>query len=180
MGDMRASILAALALVLVPASAAAKQPKLTPVIPVGNSGANQYVENVPTAGGNRPAIGIAQQESGGGSGSTGSTGATASVTVAVAPLTHSTQRALAHQGSDGRRTAAIAKITAPVKPVVSSGTGTASGTPVADKSEGFLSAMFRSLTGGGENGGGQGFLPLMLILTVVGFGALALRRRRTN
>ncbi|MDQ6605144.1 MAG: hypothetical protein M3Z06_01180, partial [Actinomycetota bacterium] len=95
---MRLSLIAAAAaavgLVATPAASAYK------LAPPGNSAVSQYVENVPGAKGNVPTLAI---HSHGGSSSSGASGA-------VAP---STQQALASQGSDGARAAALANAAAP-------------------------------------------------------------------
>src|SRR5947209_12491732 len=96
---MRAFIVVALVVLGLPASAvASKQPYIT-LVPPGNSGANQYVENVPTASGNGSTSNLTQP-----SGPGGSRGGA---------LPASTQTALAHQGANGVRAAAIAAATAP-------------------------------------------------------------------
>lgn len=166
---MRAFLIAAALSLAFPAAGAAK---LRPYIPPGNSGANEYVESVPTAGGSNATGNVI--ESGGGS--------------ALAP---GTQSALARQGRDGRATAAVANETAPrnlrhrfrrhVGPSVTGGS-TGSGSPGAGTSPEAggspAGAVLKSLFG--LQGQGGAALPAILILAALVLGAERMWRRRAS
>ncbi len=167
---MRALLIAAVLSLAFPAAGAAK---LRPYIPPGNSGANEYVESVPTAGGSNPTGNVI--ESGGGS--------------ALAP---GTQSALARQGRDGRATAAVANETAPPnlrhrhrQHIGASGAGggsTGSGSPGAGTSPEAggspAGAVLKSLFG--LQGQGSAALPAILILAALVLGAERMWRRRAS
>lgn len=89
-------LLVALAAVFMPAGALADQA----YIPPGNSGANQYVEDVPTAAGNSSSNTVARHRSHAGSNHASSVPA-------------STLHKLQRSGSDGRMAAALATASAP-------------------------------------------------------------------
>jgi hypothetical protein len=168
--SVRPLLIAAVLVVALPASASAK---LRPYIPPGNSGANEYVESVPTAGGDNSTRNVIS------SGDQGS---------ALAPAT---QRALKRAGADGRAAAAIANATAPrsrhqhrgVQVGAGGGGGTAGGGGGAGSSASGASAVggvLRSLVGLQGPGGLGGVLPAILIATVLAFGAGRVWRRRTS
>lgn len=172
---MRALLIAAALSLALPAAGAAK---LRPYIPPGNSGANEYVESVPTAAGNN---------------STGNViGSGASGPSVLAPYTRS---ALASQGRDGRATAALANATAPptlrgrhqrhVGPGAggssgagSSGAGSSGGGVPAGSGGSPAAAVLKSLFG--LQGGGGAVLPVLLILAALVLGAERMWRRRTS
>lgn len=167
---MRALLIAAALSLALPAAGAAK---LRPYIPPGNSGANEYVESVPTAAGNN---------------STGNViGSGASGPSVLAP---STRSALATQGRDGRATAALANATAPatlrdrhrrhVAPGAggSSGAGSSGGGVPAGSGGSPAAAVLKSLFG--LQGGGGAVLPVLLILAALVLGAERMWRRRTS
>jgi hypothetical protein len=152
---MRRSIaaLATLAALVVPAAALAAQPGPPP----GNSGADQYTENIPTAGGS--------QTTGGGGGAGGGGGGSA-----VSP---GTVRELQGQGSAGKGAAAFAQATAPRGAhrgeAASEGGG---GTPIGD--------VLKQVTGAdSDSGGGMGLvLPIVLGASLLAAVGLLLARRR--
>jgi hypothetical protein len=167
---VRALLIAAALSLALPAAGAAK---LRPYIPPGNSGANEYVESVPTAAGNN---------------STGNViGSGASGPSVLAP---STRSALATQGRDGRATAALANATAPatlrdrhrrhVAPGVggSSGAGSSGGGVPAGSGGSPAAAVLKSIFG--LQGGGGAVLPVLLILAALVLGAERMWRRRTS
>ncbi len=167
---MRALLIAAALSLALPAAGAAK---LRPYIPPGNSGANEYVESVPTAAGNN---------------STGNViGSGASGPSVLAP---STRSALASQGRDGRATAALVNATAPatlrdrhrrhVAPGAggSSGAGSSGGGVPAGSGGSPAAAVLKSLFG--LQGGGGAVLPILLILAALVLGAERMWRRRTS
>lgn len=159
-----------LIIVLFPAAASARHRPV--VVPPGNSGANQYVEVLPTAGGGRPSGTIHSGGSGGGSGG----------------LSPGTQQALARGGSDGLGAAALAHATAPTGQAARSGSGRHHGasngsganTSNSARSTGSVSpitTLVRAMTGSTHGGIGL-LLPVILVVLALGGGALALRRRR--
>ena len=181
---MRALGLGILIILLIPAAAGAR---VRTVAPPGNSAVNQYVESVPTAGGGRPTGTI---HAGGSAGSGGS-----------GPVAPSTQHALAQQGADGLAAAALARATAPAagaspsNRASSTGSGGTSGagthsipraggaglhpsTGSAGGGSSGVAAVLKTLTGSSSHGGLGLLLPLILIVTAIGSGVFALRRRR--
>jgi hypothetical protein len=143
------------------------------VIPPTNSGADQYVESVPTAGGNRSSHPV-----GGG-------GAAARTSGSIAP---STQAALIHQGVVGRRTAELARRFAPAKVRhksrghssggASAGAGSDGGASGSGSSP--LGTLVRALVGAPGHGAPGSVVPIALILATLGVGAVALRHRRAG
>jgi hypothetical protein len=155
-------VAAALAAAL-PASASAK---LRPYIPPGNSGANEYVESVPTAGGDK---------------STGNVIASGDTASALAP---STRAALRRAGADGRRAAAFANATAPPRgrQGVHIVAATGGGTPGAGagSSQTPAGGILRSLFGLQGQGGLGGALPAILIASMLALAAGRVLRRRAS
>lgn len=170
---------AALALVLSAVLAPSAAAKHTPLAPPGNSGIGQYVEIIPTASGSRPtstihrrggargstAAGVGQ--GGGPGGSSGVSGATA--------------HALSADGPTGAAAANLARATAPrgvtahqrhVLVRVFPPTASVAGAPSP------VSSVLGGLTGSSSSGGLGLLLPVLLIVTLVGAGALALIRHR--
>ena len=167
---MRALLIAAALSLALPAAGAAK---LRPYIPPGNSGANEYVESVPTAAGNNSTGNVIE------SGASG-----------PSVLAPSTRSALATQGRDGRATAALANATAPatlrerhrrhVAPGAggSSGAGSSGGGVPAGSGGSPAAAVLKSIFG--LQGGGGAVLPVLLILAALVLGAERMWRRRTS
>ena len=159
---MRSAVIGLLLSLVLPASALATTKTIAPP---GNSGVSQYQEDVPTAKGNRPSNTIVP--SGGTHGGGGSGGNVSS----------STLRAFDKQGSAGRKAAALAEATAPTAPTRTRPTN---GTGVTQSSGSSpVTSLVKALTGSSSNGGGLGpLLPIILIASLLGAGALALMRRR--
>jgi hypothetical protein len=154
---------------LLPAGASAFS-----VIPPSNSGADQYVESVPTAGGSRSSTPLAT---------------TAPSTRAIESVTPSTQAVLVRQGADGRRTAALARRFAPpgarqrsrsAGRLGRSSGGGSSGGGSSGSGSSPLGTLVDALIGSGTNGGSGAAVPIALILSTFGVGAVALRRRRSG
>jgi hypothetical protein len=157
-------------------------------VPPGNSGLDQYTENIPGAGGNHPTGGGGSHHPGGGGGGSGS-----SVTPGV---THT----LDSQGPAGQGAASLAAATAPdvggnapaghpgksggsANAKGGSGTtasGAASGGNAAPGGSGSgVDAIAAELTGSGVDNGMGIFLPIILGAALIGaLGLVALRLRR--
>jgi hypothetical protein len=148
----------------------------------GNAEVGQYLENVPGPCGD-------QSIGGGGSGDQG----TSSGSGSSAGLPSGTISQLTSQGSAGAQAASFAEATNPGGPdrAGSSGNGSASESSAdagteSDDGGSLLSAIGHWVTGNdasaSDTGQGLGtWLPILLIAVLLGgFGALALRRRRTG
>ncbi len=157
-------------------------------VPPGNSGLDQYTENIPGAGGNHPTGGGGSHHPGGGGGGSGSS---------VSPgVTHT----LDSQGPAGQGAASLAAATAPdvggnapaghggksggsANAKGGSGTtasGAASGGNAASGGSGSgVDAIAAELTGSGVDNGMGIFLPIILGAALIGaLGLVALRLRR--
>jgi hypothetical protein len=167
---MRPLRLLALASLTLLASAVPASAKTT-VAPPGNSGVQQYLEVVPSAGGDRP-----PSHRGG------------------SALTKHEARRLDAQGADGRALRQIIDASAPdavrqaakrsrhrspagrVRPSASGPSKAAQGTPRQGSS--VLSSAAKSLSTGAEAGGMGLLLPVLLIGSAGAIGGIALLRRR--
>lgn len=179
---MRAALIALIVAAAFPAAAGAA---LVPIVPPSNSGADQYVENVPTAGGNRPTQSIPRHPRPGRRG--------------VLPA--ATGTALARQGSDGQTVAAFTQATAPGSGSSShrhshagapagggsggsGGTGASVGAGASGGSSGSgpVHAVVASLTGSGTGGGLSGgvLLACLIVAAIAVAGVAAWRRRSTT
>jgi hypothetical protein len=168
---MKVRLLVSLALLVFPASALAST---HPVIPSGNSGANEYIETLPSASGQgraevRPPSNPHPASSG-------------TSTVGSPALPTPVASSLARRGHDGRAAARFARATGPsgarhrdLPASVSQGGGPK---PPAGSSP--VSTVLGSLTGLSGGGGLGAALPIMLVLIAVWIAGLALRRRRTT
>lgn len=169
--SMRKTWITALVALIVSAPAVAR-PRT--IAPPGNSGVSQYVESIPTAAGGRPTSTITPSGGGGGGGRGGSSA-----------LSPANQAALVRQGSDGVQAAALARATAPAKTAAASHRGAVTGVrphaPVAAGSgPSPATALVKALTGSASGGGLGPLLPVILVVSAVGAGLLALRRRRAT
>jgi hypothetical protein len=160
--DMRIvlALLSALALAL-PAAAAAQ----TQNAPPGNSGVDEYLETVPSAGGNRPPHRGEHKPSG-------------------STLSPAARKALESQGKDGQRVAAIVEATDPTSP---SHKKTATGDDVAptprsaDLQGSGDSALHAVLSAAGGADSGMGFVfPLLIAGTLALVAVSVLLRRRAS
>ena len=171
---IRASFLAAIALLIVPAAALGQG-----YAPPGNSAIDQYSENVPTAGGERPF-----EPSGGGSGDQGSGGSGAgSGSQGGSPpppaLPQAAEQALSRQGPDGQRAAELAGAGLPDRAAISDARPVAPSADLPDSDRGPLSAIGGALSG--SNSGGMGLLfPLLLIATLALAAFAGFRARRSK
>lgn len=152
--------LACTLLLAMPAAAAASHQTLPP----GNSGADEYVEGVPGAGGDKPSGNVGQGDDAGGG-----------------TLPPAAQEALGAQGTDGEKAAGLAAATAP-DDAKNAGSGTDEGSgggKGSDPSGSRVGQVVEALTGSGSDGMGV-VLPLILVTTVVVALALLLSRRRRD
>jgi hypothetical protein len=174
-------LLIAVVAVALPAAASARGCTHS-IAPPGNSGVNQYVETVPTAGGGCPTSTI---HSGGTHGG------------AVSP---GTTHALSSLGANGRGAAAFADATGTVRARTSQvrasqkhkGSSSHSQTTLGGPSGGSggsggnsgsggspASAVIKTLSGSGGGGGLGVLLPIILAAVAVAAAGLAVTRRRT-
>jgi hypothetical protein len=175
---MRSLIIGLIVAAALPAGAiAAGSPRLPgrALLPQGNSGVNQYIESVPTAGGQRPTYSVNPTRP-------GSQGASAGLAPAV-------RSGLARQGEAGRQTARLAHDYAPPKHRSprrhaagaaggSSTQGTPSGGSTGDRGPSAAAILVRSVTGFTSEGGLGAGLAVLLVLAALGAGGLGLARRR--
>jgi hypothetical protein len=171
--------------------------------PPGNSGIGQYVEIIPTASGSRPTNTVHNHGGGQGgaiptgpsaaSGTSASSGTSSSSgTLAPVPewasagssgVSGATAQALAAQGSAGQATANLARATNPGGATLHQAGPV--GPPAPIRSVGGASSpvgsVLGTLTGSSSSGGLGALLPVLLIIALVGAGAMALlRHRRTT
>lgn len=188
--SMRKTWITALVALIVSAPAVAR-PRT--IAPPGNSGVSQYVESIPTAAGGRPTSTITPSGGGGGGGRrdrptstiTQSGGGGGGGRGGSSALSPANQAALVRQGSDGVQAAALARATAPAKTAAASHRGAVTGVrphaPVAAGSgPSPATALVKALTGSASGGGLGPLLPVILVVSAVGAGLLALRRRRAT
>lgn len=174
-----------LALAILLATPAWAQARVHAIAPPGNSGVSQYLETVPTAGGNQPTNTVHPRAGGvgaGGSGGPGSTGGNGG-SGAVVHIAPSTQRALAEKGPDGVAAAALAQATAPrggSSRAVAGGAAAASSAPATSTDDGSspTASVFKALTGSTGGGGVGPLLPIVLIGSALAAAGLGLTRRR--
>jgi len=192
---MRLFALGLIAVIALPASAAAKGHSQT-IAPPGISGVSQYVETVPTAHGGQPVSSV--HNGGGGSGHShggGGSGTSGGGSGGAGAISPSTQHALDSQGADGRAAAAFIQATAPtgVQSTTQGQSGTGNSASNGGASTGSnaaasqdngpspANAVFHALTGSSSSGGLGSILPIILIVSVLGLSTLAiLRRKRTT
>lgn len=181
---------AAFALAILLAAPVSAQASVHTIAPPGNSGVGQYLETLPTAGGNQPtntvhpnAGGVGGGAGGGQSGGPPTTGGALGAGgsdgsgVTIAPAT---RRALAAQGPTGAAAAALAQATAPRTAHPSPAVGRDGAASPSDGSSPAAS-VFKALTGSTSGGGLGPLLPIALIGSLLAGGVLALvRRRRTD
>jgi hypothetical protein len=162
------------------------------VAPPGNSAVSQYLEVVPTAGGNRPSNTVHPGGAGGSGGAAGLGGSGGS-----GALTPATQHALAQQGPDGHGVATLAGSTAATSQPGSSGvipghrrrppstarsnavTPTSASGRSGDGGSSPLSTFANAVTGSSTRGGLSPLLPAIFIVIMLGGGLIAALRRRT-
>ena len=162
------------ALAIVPGTALAQD----------NSAIDEYTENVPSGGGDKPSDEVGSGSDGNGSGSDGNGGGNA--------LPGSSSEALESQGGDGAAAAALAQATAPE----SSGAGTEQGSSgdgagaeqgssgdgasesgSSGDSDGVLASV-GDIVGGSDDDGLGIALPIALIATLIAAIAFVVARRR--
>lgn len=183
----------ALALLLVALTPLAAQARNHPVVPPSNSGADQYVEIIPTAGGGRPTHGIhAPGHAGGGHGPSAPSGGARSGSGSAVPssaVPGSAGHAMAGQGRLGAAALAFAQATAPptrarggatTNPIAhaagAAGQAAAPASTAVDERPASASVL-DSLSGGSAGGLGVA-LPILLGVILVAAVAVRWRRRR--
>src|SRR4051794_36884103 len=152
----RVLTLVLLAALAAPAAAGAQGS----VAPPGNSGVDEYLETIPTAGGATKPPGSHNGHN----------------------LSAATRRQLAAQGADGQAAAALAESTAPSR--AGHGTGTKIHQLPADEvrepsGSGIPAAIAKAVEGSGSGGMGI-WLPILLIASALAIGAAAVARRRST
>jgi hypothetical protein len=179
MGSMnKIFLLVALAAAAVPSAATARS---TTVAPPGNSAVNQYLENVPTASGSRPANTIHVGGGGVSGGSGGSGGSSGSGGGGSSAVSAGTQQALSRQGGDGLAAAALARATAPAGIHSASQTSSAAGSnPAPGSGPSAVGTLVNALTGGSSEGGLGPILPVILVVSAIGAVLAAIRGRRQH
>jgi hypothetical protein len=162
---MKVRFLVSLTLLVFPASALAST---HPVIPSGNSGANEYIETLPNASGQGRAEVRTRPASSGTSRAGG---------VLPARVTSS----LGRRGHDGRAVARFVRATGPAGARHRDLPASVSlGGPNPPAGSSPVSSVLGSLTGLSGGGGLGAALPIMLVLIAAWVAGLAIRRRRTT
>jgi hypothetical protein len=164
----RVHILAFICLLATAGSAAATHQ----AIPPDNSGAGQYTENVPGAGGDKPSDGL-----GGGSGGPGGSGSgPGGSSGELSPDAEAALGSLASKGPVGAHAAALARAGAEPR---ASDNARGNGPTGSENAEGgsFLSEVLRQLAGTDSDGMGMA-LPIIIALSFVAALLLVLARRR--
>lgn len=148
----------------------------TPYVPPGNSGANQYVESVPSASGNSSSGAVRSHRPTSGK----------ALAAQPGPVSRSTEAALLASGRAGRITAILASTTgprglAPAPPAhrkskIRSGVAVNPTTPPGGSSGGNsgVGSVLGAMTGGGTSS----LLPFVLALSALVVAAFAVGRRR--
>lgn len=170
---MKIALVTTLAVLAFPAAASASW---VPYVPPSNSGANQYVESVPSASGNTSTGTVRSHRPTSGK-------ALAAQPGAVSPRT---EAALLAAGNPGRVTAVLAATTGPRLPAQS-------GTHHTKQHSGVAGSPSDPSSGGGGSGssgagsvvgaltgtsGTSGLLPVALALSALALAAIAVARRR--
>jgi hypothetical protein len=125
--------------------------------PPGNSAIDEYLESVPSAGGNTPTATV--------------------VRARPEALRGAAGRALRASGTDGRRLAQIVAATGPKKALSAAGSANPQ-TPVATGRSPLASIADSVLTGAGGGSGMGAAFPVLLVVLATGTLVLGLRRRR--
>jgi hypothetical protein len=184
-----------LTLVIAVGVSAPAQATVRSVAPPGNSSVNQYIESIPTDRGNQPTNSVhskgggsshAGGVAGGGGGPSAGGGSSAGASSGSSgPVSQSTQRALSAQGPDGHAAASLAASTAPavarhrhIQPATAASIPVAPKRPVDGSSA--IGSLAAALTGSGSTGGLGTLLPAILVVALLGSGAMALLRRRSD
>lgn len=165
---------------VLPAAALAKNKG---VAPPGNSGVNQYVEDLPTLSGGKPTHSVAVAPvgsggSGGSGGSQGSGGSGASAGTAppasTSPVPRSVSKSLNHHGQAGKQAAALAAGTAAASQELNTGHR------VKVEPASATGQLLGALTGSSGSGLGS-LLPVILIVSLLVLSGVGLfKRRRTG
>jgi hypothetical protein len=195
MKNMKIVLSVAIALgVLAPVAQA--KPRTT--TPPGNSSVQQYLETFPTASGSRPTNTVPRSGPhrggpggggtvGGGTAGGGTAGGGTTGGGTGSSISRSTQRKLAAQGATGLAAASLALATAPPVaqhgtssgPSGSTGAGNAGQASRGNGGAAPATSLADALTGTGNSGLGS-FLPLILVVALVGSALIAITRRHRS
>lgn len=135
-------------------------------LPPGSSGVDQYTENIPGPGGDKPSNGLDKPDGGNSDGGN---------------LPPGVAEELAAQGADGTRAAILADVTAPERSKrgeKARGDGGAAGEAAGDGADGggTIAGIVSALVG--SDGGMGVFLPILLVVTLLVALAVAATRLR--
>ena len=161
--------------------AAAKHGHLAPP---GNSGIGQYVEIIPTASGSRPTNTVHRHQ--GTPSNTASSGTLAPVPEFASPgssgVSGATAQALSADGPAGVAATNLARATDPASATAHRHGLAEPAAPVTSVGRGPspVGSVLGTLTGSSSSGGLGPMLPVLLLITLVGAGALALIRHRNT
>lgn len=139
-----------------------------PLLPEGPSGAGQYTETLPGAGGNETTRGIREKEGGSGA------------RTPAAVLGRENAARLEALGAAGQEAARLAAAGAPRGVgAAQEGGGVAGRSSSSTSGSSALGQILGQLTGSSDSGGGMGLLlPLLIGAAIVAAGAFAIGRRR--
>ena len=154
-------------LVVLGLSAPAASAGTPPLLPEGPSGANQYTETLPGAGGNETTRGIHEKEGGSGA------------KTPAAALGRENAARLEALGAAGREAARLAAAGAPrgVGGARAGGGAGRSGSSTSGSSA--VGQILGQLTGSSDSGGGMGLLlPLLIVAAIVAAAAFVIGYRR--
>jgi hypothetical protein len=176
------TVLVACMLFVVPCTAWSQAPQTN--APPGNSGIDEYLETVPSAGGDKPSQPAAQGGAGNGSSSSagGQSGPSGNGGSGGAKLSPAERKRLDQLGPDGKALADVVDATSPGHASAQPDGTTAkpfSTAPVAGEGRSPLSEALRAAVGL-DGGGAMGFvLPATLLASLIGLVGLAVVRRRS-
>jgi hypothetical protein len=170
-------------LCLILAAPAAAAPK---AVPPGHSGASQYTETLPTAGGEQPTgeVGAATPAGGGGKGNGPSSGGGSSGETPTAPAPTTAEalgardaKRLEKLGPEGKAAAALAAAASPTA-ADPGGAGAAARHAAGGDGSSPVKQVVGQLTGTSGSGGMGLLLPLLIAMSVLVAVAFVLTRRR--
>lgn len=176
---MKIALLTTLAVLTFPAAAMASW---APYVPPGNSGANQYIESVPSASGNTSTGTVRSHRPSSGK----------ALAAQPGPVSPRTEAALLAAGHAGRVTAVLASTTGPRgltgssaphrttkkrSGVAASSSGSSSGGGTGSTGSSGAGSVLAAVTGAS---GASDLLPFILAVSALALAAIALLRRRLS